>query len=478
MKRTTTLSILVIALIALGGVLLQFLVFERSQPCSGSSSSSTILRSNLNYVQFGAVRKYRLPSSRAPNAITLAPDGSVWFGEQALPGVAQLYPNGTLLEYKWPFRYNSPGLPGLTFTWGIALWKGCVWASDQAGSQLVAVDPATRSTKTIKLGTGSFPYTLTVGPDDSLWFTEVFASKIGRVDSQFRLHEYSLPVPGTPAQIVFANSSLGYYVDTGNVVFVEPAVYSFDPNNFSPVQLYSNGMKLLAPTSLALVKNGLWVAQHASSNLAYYNFDNHVWSQYPTTPVNYVQTNLQYFVAANGSLIWFNEHYANRIGVIDTQHGLLTEYSVSNPPANKTTEIDNALTFAVGKDKVWFTELTTNYVGYVDASGPQSFSFQPATNATLRLPLGGETSVKLILEGTSDKSLRILSSDSETLTARPQQITLNLSEAEIGSLNGQATVTLNLATRATTVPGDYTLLISVTDGLVTQGIYLKLHVSQ
>ena len=475
MKRTTTLSILVIMLIALGGVLLQILVFEQPQPCSGSSSSSTILRSELNYVQFGAVRKYRLPTARVPNAITLAPDGSVWFGEQALPGVGHLYPNGTLLEYRWPFQYNAP--VGLTFTWGIAIWKGCVWTADQAGSQLVAVDPATGSTKTIKLVTGSFPYTLTVGPDDSLWFTEVFASKIGRVDSQLHLHEYSLPVLGTPAQIVFANSSLGYYVDTGNLGFVEPAVYSFDPNNFEPIQIYSNGMKLLAPTSLALVKNGLWVAQHASSNLAYYDFKTRVWSQFPTSPVSYVQTNLQYFVAANGSLVWFNEHYANRMGVIDTAHGLLTEYSLSNPPANKTTEIDNALTLALGKDKVWFTELTANYIGYVDASYHPSFSFQPATNSTLQLPSGGKTSLKLILEGTSGKMLKITSSDSETLTARPQQITLNLSEAELAGLNGQATVTLSLATSASTVPGEYTLLISVTDGLVTEGIYLNLQIS-
>lgn len=297
MKKSTTLSILVIILIALGGVLLQIIVFEQPQPCSGSATASTLDSSQLSYVQFGAVRKYKLPSSRAPNAITLAPDGSVWFGEQALPGIAHLYPNGTLLEYRWPFQYNSPGLPGLTFTWGIALWKGCVWASDQAGSQLVAVDPATGSTKTIKLATGSFPYTLTVGPDDSLWFTEVFASKIGRVDNHFRLHEYSLPVLGTPAQIEFANRTFGYYVDTGNVGLVEPAIYSFNPNNFAPVQIYATGFKLVAPTSLAPVENGLWVAQHASSNLAYYDFKTQAWSQFPTSPVSYVQTNLQYFVA-------------------------------------------------------------------------------------------------------------------------------------------------------------------------------------
>jgi hypothetical protein len=85
--------------------------------------------------------------------------------------------------------------------------------------------------------------------------------------------------------------------------------------------------------------------------------------------------------------------------------------------------------------------------------------------------------MKLILEGHPDKTLKITSSDSETLTSRPQEITLKLSEAELGNLNGQSTVTLSVATSTSTASGYYTLLISVTDGLVTQGIYLRLYVS-
>jgi uncharacterized membrane protein len=132
----------------------------------------------------------------------------------------------------------------------------------------------------------------------------------------------------------------------------------------------------------------------------------------------------------------------------------------------------------VGRNKVWFTELTANYVGYIDPSYHPSFSFQPATNSNLQLAAGRETSMKLMLEGTADKTLNFLSSDSETLTSRPQEFTLNLTEAELGNLNGQATVTLSVATSTSAVPGDYTLLVSVTDGLITQGIYLKIHVSQ
>jgi virginiamycin B lyase len=431
------------------------------------------MRSQLQFLQFGAVRKYKLPSGRSPNALAVAPDGSVWFGEQALPGIAHFFSNGTLVEYVWPFRYKSPA--GFTFIWGIADWDGCVWATDQAGSQLVAVDPNTGRIRTIKVSAGSFPYTITIGPDNSLWFTEIFASKLARVDNHFNLHEYPLPDLGTPGQIAFANSTLGYYVDTGNVGVTEPGIYSFDPDNFSPALIDRSVTKLIIPTSLALSKDGIWVAQHETSELAYYRFGSSSLMQFPTTPVSYIKTTFPYFVAANGSLVWFNEHYANRIGVIDTERGLLTEYSLSNPPANKTTQIDNALTFALGRNRVWFTELTAGYVGYIDATYRPSFAFQ-RVNASMQLVSGEKTTVTLSLQGESDMNLTAISSDSETLASRPQSIFLSFSQTQIRPFQGQEIMTLTVSASTTAVPGQYELLVSVTDGLVCQGVYVSLTV--
>jgi virginiamycin B lyase len=423
-------------------------------------------------VKFGAVKKFRIPNGRSPNAITVAPDGSVWFGEQALPGVGHLYPNGTLVEYQWPFQYASS--PGFTIIWGIAVWDGCVWASDQAGSQIVAVDPESGRIRSIRLSEGTFPYTLTVGPDGSLWFTEIFGSKLARIDNQFNLHEYPLPVIGTPAQLVFANETLGYYVDAGNVAG-EQGIYSFDPANFAP-QIVSNSVTSLAsPTSLTLTSTGVWVAQHASSDLAYYPFGSDTLVQFPTTPVNYVTTTLPYFVTANGSLVWFNEHYGNRIGVIDTMKGLLTEYSVSDPPASKRTEIGDALTLAVGTGRVWFTELSGNYVGYVDATYKPSFAVQ-TNSATIQLTPGAKTSVRLEIDGDSARNLTCVSSVSAP-SSGPQSISVNASETQIGSLHGGVTIALTLAVGTAVPPGEYEVLVSVTDGLVTQGAYLSLTVS-
>ena len=477
MKTRRLILLVLLIFVAVGGALILQVILEQTQSLCGSSGNlaSTVSRSVLREIQFGGVRKYLLPSGRSPNAITVADDGSVWFGEQALPGVGHLYLNGTLVEYQWPFQYTPTNF---TFIWGIAFWKGCVWASDQAGNQLVAVNPNTDLVETVKLGAGSFPYTMTIGPDDSLWFTEVFASKIGRIDDSFQLHEYPTAIAGTPSQITFTNNGLGYYVDTGNIGFVTPAIYSFNTTHFSPIQVGSNGgFVLRAPTSLALVPGGIWVTQHATSALAYYNMDSDEWTQYPTSTVSYQDVTLPYFVAANGSLIWFNEHYANRLAKLDTTRGLLTEYSLSDPPASRIIGIDNALTFAVAKDKVWFTELTANYVGYVNASYQPNFTISPPNNPIIKMKPGENTNLTFTVQGQSSQPLTIQFSDTENYTAKPQKIIMTPNIEEITALNGQTNLTVNVKTDETLKPGNYTLLITITNGLISQSTYTHLQIT-
>jgi streptogramin lyase len=473
-KRTKLLLILVILMIGTCAIAIQSFL-EQSATCAFSTNlKSTILRSTLTERQFGGVWKYQLPQGRFPNAILVATDGSVWFGEQNLPGIGHLYPNTTLVEYKWPFQYPGPSFS--TFIWGIAMWKGCVWASDQAASQLVAVNPSSGSIQTVRLAAGSFPYTLTIGQDNSLWFTEVFASKIGRIDKQFNLHEHSLPVAGTPGQIVFANNTLGYYVDTGNVGLVKPGIFSFNPDSFSPIKVGPEE-NLVAPTSLALASDGVFVAQHATSIVGFYSFKANDWVLYPTSPISYEDTTLPYFVATNGSQVWFNEHYANRMAKLDIEHLLLTEYSLSNPPATKRNEVDNALTFALGNGKVWFTELTADFVGYLDATYKPPFTISQPSNSNIKLNPGENVNLTFTISGKSSAPLKVQFADNEDNTGRPQRIRMNANVTELQSSAGQTKIVVNIYTDKTLAAGKYMLLVSVTDGLISQGAYVTLQVT-
>jgi streptogramin lyase len=472
--RVKLLLILAILIIGASTIAIPILL-EQSASCGNSTRlKSTILRSTLTEEHFDGVWKYQLPPSRLPNAITVANDGSVWFGEQNLPGIGHILSNATLVEYKWPFQYPGPSFS--TFIWGIAIWKGCVWASDQADSQLVAVDPSSGSIQTIKLAVESFPYTLTIGPDDSLWFTEVFASKIGRIDDRFNLHEYALPFAGTPGQIIFANNTLGYYVDTGNVGLVKPGVFSFNPASFSPVHVGPE-VNLTAPTSLALVSNSLFVAQHATSIVAAYSFNTNVWVFYPTSPVSYVDTTLPYFVATNGSQVWFNEHYANRMAMLDSENLLLTEYSLSNPAPTKRNGIDNALTLALGNKKVWFTALTGNFVGYIDATHEPLFTISQPASSNIKLRRGGNITLTFTVSNVSPAPLKVQFADSESITGHPMKILMTTNVTEIQSSTGPTEIVVNVSTDRTLAAGKYMLLVAVTDGLISQGAYVTLQVT-
>lgn len=442
--------------------------------CGEKLGPATVSEFNLPSLHFGGVTKFRLLGDKFPNGITALPDGSVWFGEQNVPALAHLYPDGKLLEYAWPISYS----PSTTSIWGVVQWNGRIWASDALGGQIVGLDPSTATVYAVKLSEiSAFPYTITVGPDGALWFTELFASKLGRIDPQCRLKEFAITsnFGGTPTQIWFKNGTSGYYVDAGNASSGLGTLLSFDPNHFSPQPIYG-AYNLRAPSSLVLNSDGIWVAQHATSALAFYDFKADKWVLYPTSPISYAATSLPYFVAANGSQVWFNEHYANHMATINAEHSLLTEYSLSDPPANKTIRIDNALTFSLGNGKAWFTEVTANYVGYVDTSYRPTFTISSAGSPNIDLKPGSNVTLAFTVAGESHSPITVQFADTENITERPQNILVTANVTEIQSLNGTETLLVRVAASKALQLGDYTILVTLTDGLENQGAYVKLHV--
>ena len=460
-----------------------FLLQGSPSDCSPLGGKA-MLRSRLTPQKTGgAVTTYTLPSpDRFPNGVAVAADGSVWFGEQGVPGLGHLYSNGTLVEYAWPFNYPGRSSPSQTCAektaiWTVVLWNGRVWAGDETGNQLVGLDPATGSVKMIKVnGTEVFPYGLTTGPDGALWFTELFASKIGRVDTAGNLVEYSLPngKSSVPAEIAFANSTRGYYVDVGGAGQAG-GLYQFDPQKFAPVRVGAN-MTLYAPNSLALGTGGVWVSQHEAASLVFYDLATKAWTTYPTSTVNYVDTTLPYFVRVNGSKVWFNEHYADRIALIDFATQSLTEYSIQSRRPASVGQITNSLTFALGRDGAWFAEYTGNTIGFVDASFKPALSLSLAGSNNLRLATGGKTDVTLTLADATGARLTLQAADSENLTSIPRLLRVTPAPANLTLSKSPQPLPLTIQVDSNTIPGEYTLLLTVSDGQVYRSVYIKVQV--
>ncbi|HEV2389492.1 MAG TPA: hypothetical protein VGS04_02090, partial [Nitrososphaerales archaeon] len=424
MKRKYILTISLLVLLSAAGVF-SFFRFPQASGCPPFLSAPE-LKSDIVSRTFGAVTTFSLPApARWPNAVAVASDGSVWIGEEAVPALAHLFANGTLVEYSFPgiYRPSSSGAfdcADKTDIWGVALWDGRVWATDSAQNRLVGLSPTNDTFRVVTLAANdSWPYTLTPGPYDTLWFTQISSGQIGTLFANGTVEEHSVQVPehlngtsatvnvpGVPAQIVFANSTLGYYVDASPLISGS-AVFEFNPEDFNPRPMGQGNQSLADPDSISLGDGGVWLAQHGDSSLAFETVPAGDWMAYPTSSVSYIGTTLPYFVQTNGSLVWFNEHFGNRMAVIDSSDKTLTEYSLSDPAAANMSQLDNALTFAIGGGRAWFAESTSDAIGFVDASYRPSFSVSSNESSGLSVHMGGSSNILVDLRGNSSSPLSI-----------------------------------------------------------------------
>ncbi len=444
-------------------------------------------------IRFGAVTEYCLASpSRAANGIVLGSDGSVWFGENDLAGVAELFPNGTVAEYAFP-GYPFAGVVNSTYPktgiFSVTLWDGRVWAADSDGVLLDGLDPVNRSTVQIDVATaphppGSaapiFPYLMTVAPDGSMWFTAlpILVGKelpvVGVVSANLSVTAYSVQGLGEgeqPLQIQFYNSTLAYMVAFNTQNGYESGLYSFDPqvhNSTIVATQVGGGFALIYPDSLSISGDAVWIAEHGTSTAASYDLKTGVWTAYPTSTVSYEQVTLPYFVQAEGNEVWFNEHYANEIALLNPSTGTMTEYSEADPPVASYLDVQNDLTIAAAPGGLWFTSWTGNYIGFVSQEPTPSFSVSlPGGNQTTLSP-GSSTKVTLQLSGTWSKTLDVLESDSENYTSVPSQMSIEPSVATVPKGSGPVSLEFTIGAKESLPPGRYTVDLTVSDGLLRQ----------
>jgi streptogramin lyase len=447
------------------------------QPLGGSS----VLEGHVARTSWGAITKFILPGpSRWPNAIVAAPDGSVWFGEQAVPGVGHLLPDGSLTEYAWPPTQDELSACGFrTSIWGLALWRGMVWGTDGDGNRLIGLNPVNDSFSVVRLpGSSLFPYSLSVGPDGSLWFTLLSTpAAIGKLSQSGQVSIYPVKnyTKDVPAEIYFVNSTYAYYAAL-NPANGSGGLFAFDPSELTgyvvPTEV-GGGYRLFSPNSVSVGAGRVWLTQHGAASIASYDIESRTWTVYPTSTENYTTTTLPYFVRANGSVVWFNEHYGNRVSYINTLSDTMTEYSEADPPVYNGSRIDNALTIALGKGGVWFTGTTGNYVGFVDASYVPPFSLSNEGNGTVVVARGETAQLKFRVTGSWSTQLRVQFSDSENYTSLPALVRISANETVIQP-GHESTLAVTVEPMDSLPPGRYTLGVTVGDGLVLRTVFIFL----
>lgn len=455
----------------------------------GCGSAGPVKDKQLSNTTFGAVTEFTLPTPyTSPNAITVAPDGSVWFGENGMPGLGHLFPNGTLTEYKLPFESSLPQnvCGDRAQIWGVALWDGGVWATNENQPVLEGIDPATGVVTNVTLRSGTQPYTVNVGPEGDLWITQLAGGPdLARVAPVTHQVQY-LSLPGNDSwstqYVVFANNTLGYALEidaalANSPTAVSSVLYSFNPQSSDPVftQAAPNAT-LYSPTSIALGEGGIWLTEHSGTGMAFFNTTSSKWTIFPTSTVPYVPETLTYFDGSNGTAVWFDEHFANQMGVISQDGRRLIEYSFSDPPVSSLQAITNTESMALAAGRTWFTQWTGNVVGFVNQSYPVPFVVS-SQNSTIQLRAGSSEKIQVRLSGQSDSNLSFLFSDNEVFNGTAEGITFLPSTATFPSLDGTQTVSLTVSAANSIAPGNYTAAITVSDGLVRSSVFVTIVVT-
>src|SRR5215467_5323906 len=281
MSRWRLLVILGVIVGVLTGGVLAYESIGTSRTCQVSSNpqAGTYRAQTL---RFGSVTEYCLANpSRLANGIYAAPDGSVWFGEQSLPGLGRLFPNGTVREYPWAGYEGGGTVTGgvRASVWNIKLWNNLIWAADGDGNRLNGLNPLDGSTTNLNT-TATFPYLLSLSPDGSMWLTFLSSpAKLGKVGPGMALSIYTLEGMGRkePIQVQFVNSTSGYLVALNPYNSTDSGLFSFSINSnltIVPRQV-GEGFGLLYPQSLSVAQGKAWVAQHLPSNVVAYDFSQH-----------------------------------------------------------------------------------------------------------------------------------------------------------------------------------------------------------
>jgi virginiamycin B lyase len=245
---------------------------------------------------------YRLKPGSSPHGMVFGPDGALYIAETGTNiggnAIARLTPAGELREFFLPAGAGAP--------WGIAVGSDRkIWFTEVAAGKVGRLDPATGKISDFQLPTAnSQPQGIVLGGDGALWGTEAAGNRVFRIDVDGRATEFPIPTPDS------------------------------------------------VPVSIAAGRGGvLWVSELSGGKLLRISRAGRI-REFPLP-----RGARPYGVAsAPDGNVWFSDRGRNRIGLV-TPAGRVFEYPLPTPNAQPTAIVP----LAVGEFA--FTEFVANRVG-------------------------------------------------------------------------------------------------------------------
>lgn len=147
----------------------------------------------------GAVTEFSIPTAKS-GEITTGPDGALWF-TYARGKIGRITTSGTVTEFMIPPQNSSPG--------GITTGPdGALWLTEPVNGKIERITTDGKKTEFALPNSDAQPWGITTGPDGALWFTEAscirqsgphctVGNKIGRITTSGLVTEFPIPSEGS-----------------------------------------------------------------------------------------------------------------------------------------------------------------------------------------------------------------------------------------------------------------------------------------
>jgi len=138
----------------------------------------------------GSITEFSVPPPGGPNAITLGPDGALWFTEVSRPAIRRMTTAGKFSTFPIPSSAQPTSI--------VSGPDGALWFTESSGTSIGRITTGGQITEFPIPACGSCRYPpgplgLTVGSDGALWYARPTNNTLGRVTTDGHVTEIKIP---------------------------------------------------------------------------------------------------------------------------------------------------------------------------------------------------------------------------------------------------------------------------------------------
>ena len=452
------------------------------------------------------VKEYSLPNGTWPNGILLDRNGMVWVAGSRLHNLISFDPEDNQIKSVYPIKEGTSDVmkEGSLMVWSmIEDNDGFIWFSQFGQDRLWRFDPKTEKFHVFRSVSAS-PFQMKVDKDTgNIWFTTLLGNTIGVIQKienknesnpEYKITEFDVDSDSNPSGL-FIERDYVWISQISNNKLVKFNVVK-DSNGFvtNIVRILeipsSEAVSIYSPADLLIQNDNLvWFTEHGTSTITRYHTESENLTRFPTSTNPYQTTTLPFWIreAANGDGLWFNEHTGNRIAFLNIKEMTLLEYEIPTRPSDGYVIYPLGITIdPANSNKLWFSEWNTDKIAVVDLSIPVSFDIHSNIDKVVLSGVNDTANIDVelirndggIISNNSNNIISFKASSSMEPAAGFVNVTANFSADTVDLVKIKNTTQVLLLRNDSAPLGNYTLVISATDWVVTKSIFLDLEITR